>query len=366
MDIVVTQENLHRALSAASRATTSRGGLPILANILLRVINNQLLVAATNLELASTTYIGAKVDAVGEITIPSKIIAEYIANLPKEPVHLVVKKNNLTITCGGYTSTINGTPTDDFPELPEISTDKSVNYELDSHEFKQAVSQTIFATGSDASRPVLTGVYWHSYEGELFLVATDGYRLAERKLIATTSELSAIIPSSTLQEVQRLLSDDIDTVGVFFDNTQVRFLVGITEVTSRLIEGKFPDYRQLIPQKNDTTTTVDKADLVRTTKIASLFARDAGGSITMTTNQDTQELQINTTASDIGENTTVIKAETNSDGAITLNSRYLSEALAVIDEPRVEISFSGKLSPITIHPSTENQNYTHIIMPLKS
>jgi DNA polymerase-3 subunit beta len=212
----------------------------------------------------------------------------------------------------------------------------------------------------------LTGVYWHSSEGSLYLAATDGYRLAERRLVETTSEVAAIIPTSTLQEVLRTISDDVSEVDILFDETQVRFRLGESEVTSRLIDGNYPDYRQLIPANSETIVTLNASEFGRVTKIAGLFARESGGSVTLTADKEKQELSIHSIASELGENTSSATAEVTEDGQVTLNSRYLSDALSVVSGDTILFRFSGKLAPCVLTAKGDNIDYKHIIMPLKS
>jgi DNA polymerase-3 subunit beta len=366
MELTVTQENFARALGAVGRVASTKTQLPILGNILLRTDGNRLLVAATNLEIATTQYIGAKIAKAGAITVPARLISEFVASLPKESIELKVVNNNIHITCGNYSSVINGVIADDFPELPTINEKSSITYSLNTEDFKQAVSQTIITASSDSTRPVLTGVYWHSFEGSLFLAATDGYRLSERRLVETTSEVSAIIPVPSLQEVLRTIVDDSDTVDVLFDETQVRFRINEAEIISRLVDGNFPDYRQLIPKKSDTSAVVDKSEFIRVTKIAGLFARESGGSVTLTVDADKKVVSLHSIASELGENTSELTADITGEGQITLNSRYLSEALSVLDDSTIELSFSGKLSPCIIKSTSKDTNYYHVIMPLKS
>lgn len=366
MELSVTQENLSKALSNVGRVASSKAGLPILSNILLRTDGNRLLVAATNLEIASTHYVGAKVVTPGAITIPAKLVSEFVSSLPKGPVELKVQDSHLTISTEGYKSVINGVVADEFPELPTIDESSSVQYSINVADFKQAVSQTIITSSSDSTRPVLTGVYWHSFEGSLYLAATDGYRLSERRLVETKSEVAAIIPTSTLQEVLRTISDDVTEIDTLFDETQVRFRVGEAEITSRLIDGNFPPYRELIPATSETSMTLNTTDFVRITKIAGLFARDSGGSVTLTANKEEQTLSIHSIASELGENTSKTAAQVTADGQVTLNSRYLSEALAAVDGSEVEFRFSGKLAPCVLTAKAKDVNYKHIIMPLKS
>ncbi|MDB5179824.1 MAG: dnaN [Candidatus Saccharibacteria bacterium] len=366
MELTITQENFARALSAVGRVASSKTGLPILSNILLRTDNNRLLVAATNLEVATTQYIGAKIAKSGAITVPARLISEFVSSLPKDSIDLKVVNNNIHISSGKFKSIINGVIADEFPELPTINEESSISYTINTDDFKQAVSQTIITASSDSTRPVLTGVYWHSHEGQLYLAATDGYRLSERRLVETKSEVSAIIPVQSLQEVLRTIVEDSDTVDILFDETQVRFRINEAEIISRLVDGNFPDYRQLIPAKSDISATVNKQEFVRVTKIAGLFARESGGSVTLTVDADTKSVSLHSIASEYGENTSELSAEATGSGQVTLNSRYLAEALSVIEGDTLEFSFTGKLSPCILKSVVKDVNYYHVIMPLKS
>src|SRR6478735_10400438 len=270
MEVIVTQENLSFALSNTSRVASSKSGLPILNNILLRTDNSRLYVAATNLEIASSHRIGAKIVKPGSITVPAKLLSEFVQNLPKEQITLTVQNNKLSIVTKSSSSTINGVADDEFPELPTIDENTAVSYTLSVEDFKNSVSQTIIAASNDTTRPILTGVYWHSFEGGLYIAATDGYRLAERKITDTKSDVSAVIPVSTLQEVLRTLGGDITELEVLFDETQVTFRLAEIEITSRLIDGNFPDYRQLIPKETNTTISLNRSEFVRVIKIAGL------------------------------------------------------------------------------------------------
>ena len=366
MELSVTQENLARALSAVGRVASSKAGLPILSNILFRTEGNRLLIAATNLEIAATYYIGAKVVKQGEITLPARLVSEFAASLPKGTVDLSTKGTHMTISSGSYKSVVNGIDAEEFPELPAIDESKSVKYSVTAPDFKQAVTQTIITSSSDATRPVLTGVYWHSAGGELYLAATDGYRLAERRLMKTKSEIAAIVPASSLQEALRTLHDSIDEVEVLFDDTQVRFRIGEAEITSRLIDGNYPDYRQLIPKESETNAVIDADEFGRIVKVAGLFARESGGSVVVTADSEAAQLSIHSIASELGENTSAAAAEVSGGGQVTLNSRYIAEALSVLDGDRISFQFSGKLSPCILSDAEKDANYTHIIMPLKS
>ena len=366
MELSVTQENLAKALSVAGRVASSRAGLPILNNVLLRTEGNRLLVAATNLEIATTCYVGAKVTKPGELTLPARLVSEFVSSLPKGTIDISSKGTNLTLSSGKFSSVMTGVDAAEFPELPSIDEKEAVTYTIAVPDFKQAVTQTVITSSADTTRPVLTGVYWRSLDGELYLAGTDGYRLAERRLVSTKSEIQAIVPSSSLHEVLKTLSDSVDEVELLFDDTQVRFRVGEVEITSRLIDGNYPDYRQLIPKESETVIEVKTDEFARIVKIAGLFARDSGGSITLTADADTQQLSIHSIASELGENTSSADAKITASGQVTLNSRYISDALSVLDGDTIQFRFSGKLSPCVLTAVEKSPNYTHIIMPLKS
>lgn len=365
MELKVTQENLAKALNIVSKIANMKTQMPILDNILLRTNENRLQIAATNLEIASTQFIGAKIIKGGEITIPAKVVTDFVNNLPSGVIDLVVTDSHLKISSGKFTSTINGILAEEFPELPTIDETTATRVELSTDEFKQATNQTIIATSSDLARPVLTGVLWQMRDNFLYLAATDSYRLTERKLIAFDQPLSVIVPAQTMQEVLRAISEDDETVEVLFNDLQVRFRVGDTEIISQLIDGRFPDYTQLIPKDNDVKIKVDKAEFAKVVKIASFFALHSASGITLTANSETQSLSLKSIASEIGENISEVEAEVIGDGKITLNSRYLSDALSVINDNMVDFQFKGKLAPCILRP-VKQDNYLHIIMPLKS
>jgi len=367
MNVQVTQSNLAKALNNVARVSTSRAGLPILNNILLRTEANGLIIAATNLEIASVQRVGAKVTTQGSITVPAKIISEFVSNLPKENVTIEVKGQIIHISSGKHKSTINGMSDEEFPELPALDEKTQLQYELRTNDFKVAAGQTVITASTDSTRPVLTGVYWHTFEGSLYFAATDGYRLSEKRIMQAKTDIAAIIPTTTIQEVVRVLDDSEDTMGVFFDETQVKFQIGDNEIISRLIDGNFPDYRQLIPSTTSSSCIVAVDELKRIVKLSGLFARESGGSVQLETDPDTNILTIHSIASELGQNTSEISTDIEGEkNSITLNSRYLNDALGVLSSNEITIGFSGSLSPCLIRPNEKNSDYTHIVMPIKS
>lgn len=368
MEIEVIQERLSKALNIVSRvAANNKATLPVLSNILIRAEDGKIALTATNLELATVDYLNAKVIKEGTITIPAKLLAEFVSNLPKGvDVKMTVKENKMTIKADKYRSVMNGIVADDFPELPQIDDKKAVKFKVGVDEFKNTINEVVVASSNDVTRPALTGVYFNTFEKQLFAATTDGYRLAEKRFIdKVASDVFAIVPTTSLQEVLRSISDEVDEVEILFDESQVRFRFGEIEITSKLIEGTFPDYRQLIPKKSDIKVELNKSEFVRMTKVAALFARESGGSVACEAKKEEGKFIVSAVASELGENDSYIESEISDDGKVVLNSRFLMDALNVVDEDKLSFAFSGKLAPVVIK-NAKNSDYTHIIMPLKS
>ncbi len=361
MKITVTQENLNRALNIVGRIATSRVSLPILANILFRTDNGRLIVAATNMEVSIIETIGAKIEQEGAITIPARLITDFVNNLPHSNVNLETDGGKVKISAGGYKSTINATLADEFPELPEIKA--TTKFTIDAETLKEAISKTIIVASSDTTRPILTGVYIYSMDGVLYFAATDGYRLAEKKVTDLKNEVSVIVPASTLSDVLRVLTGD-EKIQIELDDEQISFIVDDITITSRLIDGRFIDYRQLIPTKTEFSASIDRSEFVRIVKVAELFARESAGSIVLKTQEAGQNLSVESITSQIGENNSTIDADVKGDGMVTLNSKFLLDALNAISDEKVNLHFSGKLAPVLL--TGEKDDYKHIVMPVKS
>ena len=363
MKLQVTQENLSKALSSVSKVANTRGTLPILSNVVLKTIDGRLSIAATNLEIAITHYIGAKIKETGSITVPARLMQDFINSLPSGIIDLSLEDSKLHISTDKYKSTVNGMSAEDYPVTPDITNGKS--WTISAKLLKQSLQQVVVSASSDESRPVLTGVYWHTFEGFLYIVATDSYRLAEKKLIATKDEIDLLLPVSAMQDLLRIIGDEEGDITVTHDDQQVLFKVGDIELITRLIDGKYPDYRKLIPKSFSSDATLKKADLSNITKVSSLFARESAGSVTLKLDTDSQQVSIKSIATQIGENTASASAVVTSDGDITLNSRYILDALHSLFGSDVAIAFNGKLEPCVLtDPSATD--YVHIIMPLKS
>jgi DNA polymerase-3 subunit beta len=363
MKLIVTQENFKKALSTVSRVAISRTNLPILSNILLYTDSNRLVLNSTNMDIAILENINAKVEKDGKVVVPAKLLTEFVTNLPKTNINLEVIDRKLKIEVENYKSTINIIDPKDFPEIPEIKNVKKIT--LKTQDFKDIVNQTTGTTSSDVSRPILTGVYVYNDSDGINFVSTDGYRLAEKQVSGIKSEIKAIIPASTLTTVSQSIQEDLNELDILFNDNQVSFILGNIEITSRLISGNYIDYKGLIPTKIENYFIISKDEFLRTIKISELFARETAGVITVKINEKKNTITIQSIASEFGENTSEVEAEVKGDAEISLNAKYLIEALNCLSSDDVKFSFNGKLAPILLE-GVKDTSYKYIIMPTKS
>jgi len=363
MKLQVTQENLAKALSVVARVANARQTLPILANVLLKTVDNRLSVAATNLDIAMTQFIGAKIDKEGAITVPARLLQDLINSLPGGVIKLELADNKLKVNTDKYQSVINGLAAEDFPVMPAIT--KGTSWSLPAGELKEALAQVALAASADDARPILTGVYFHADAKNLLIAATDSYRLAERRLRSPGKIDGLLVPATAVQDLLRVIGDDEPSVEISHDDQQASFQTGDVTLVTRLIEGNYPDYAKLIPKIFATTARLRRADFVNITKVSSLFARESAGSITLKVSADDKQVSIKSIASQLGENTAEADAEVKGEGEVTLNSRYLLEGLQAFTDDEVEFCFNGRLEPCVLRAGA-GSDYSHLIMPLRS
>jgi len=366
MNVKVTQENLHNALTSVSRVASQRSALPILSNILLHTEDKSLFLTATNLEIAIRVRVAGKVEKDGRLAVPARLLNDFISSLPKGTLSLAkTKQFSLKVSMKNYESTINGFDPEEYPSIPAKAAGEMIKVE--STKLKQALQQTTLAASTDEARQTLTGVYIHTANDHLYMVATDSYRLAEKKLAANKKSLSHNVPATTMQEVLRNLTDSSEEkVEITLSENQAVFDIGPAVIISRLIDGKYPDYKQIIPASSETTAEVDREEFIAVVRVASLFAKESAGSITLKVQEDAQEISVEAVASQVGENTSSTPATVHGDGEVSLNSRYLLDALQVMTSEKVVFSLSGRHNPCVLKPLEKPADYLHLIMPLKS
>lgn len=369
MKIEVKQEKLARGLSITSKAAGGiRSGLPILNNILIKAQNGKVNLIATNLDMAIKSNLAVSAAIDGEVAVPAKLLAEFVGNLPKgEIIELSDNENKIEIKSGKYKSVINGALVKDFPELPEIDENNAVIFKMGVDDFKSSVSSVIIASSNDTNRPVLTGIYFNTYNNDLYIAATDGYRMAEKKFVSDIkSEVKAVVPSSSLQEVMRSINEDVEEIEILFDNEQVKFRFGDVELISRLIDGSFPDYRQIFPKEINNGGLVELGELMRVARLSALFTRNLGGSIVCESKKEEGLIVVSSINNEIGSNSSEINAEIFNDGKTVINTKYLIDVLGIIESSKVRFGIPEKGSKIPVLIMDEkNEDYRHIIMPIE-
>ncbi len=368
MKLSCLQENLKRGLNTVGKVVGTQADLPILANILLKTDNGRLKLSTTNLEIGVNFWVGAKIEKEGEITIPAKVLVDYINSLSNKKVNLVVEKNILKLTCEGNRASINGISADEFPLIPEVKSD--ISFKLKTEIIKEIIPQVVVAAALDESRPVLTGVYLKVSDDQLKLAATDSYRLAERTTTLVSkvkSEAVVVIPASTLKELHRIVLSDsqIQEVDCLINKDQIMFEFSEGNLVSRLIEGKFPSYEQIIPTTSKTRAKVKIADFLKAIKTSAVFSRDTANNINLTVKKNGQ-IEIRTVAVQVGESNSVVKAEVMGEGGeISFNAKYLLDGLNNIPGDEVLLEINDKLNPGLLRPVADKK-YFYIIMPLRS
>lgn len=365
MKVSVLKENLAKALSTCGRVVSTRGSLEILSNVMLSTESGRLKISATNLEVGINYWLGAKVEKEGAITVPARLLTDIVNSLSSQKVELEVEELNLHLKSDKDKLTIKGISVDEFPLIPSID---NTSFKISSKVFRDALNLVNFSAALDEARPVLSGVYMNVDGDTLTLAATDSYRLAEKIIKLDkkiTDKYEIIVPARALIELARTLSDFDEDIKVCISDNQILFAATEVEFTSRLIEGNFPNYKQIIPENNDTKAVVKSADLASVLKVASLFAKENANSVNIFV-RSKGKIDINATSSQIGDSSSVVEAEVDGkDGEISFNSRYILDVLSNLKDEKVEFEISGKLNPGVIRPEN-SKDYTYIIMPLRS
>lgn len=361
-------ENLAKGLSIVSKAVSSKGSLPVLSHVLLKTEDGKVKLAATDLETGVVTWVGAKVEEEGAVTVPARLLSELVANLPPGKIEINTKKQGLTLRAPQVKSRLSGLAAEEFPPLPEVG--GKTAFSLDPKVFPAAVSQVAFAAASDESRPVLTGVLLKGSGKNLSLVGVDGFRLAERKLNLSkdlAKDLSMVIPSRTLAEVARLAAHQENPVRVVLlpEENQILFELEDSRITSRLLEGQFPDYEKIIPPSFNTQAKLLTEDFLKAVRLASIFARDSA-SIVRLRLDSAGPLVLSANTAEVGENRTKVEARIEGEALeIAFNSKYLTDVLSNLQSEEVIFEASGPLNPGVLKPSPAT-NYLHLIMPVRT
>ncbi|HEU65401.1 MAG TPA: DNA polymerase III subunit beta [Chloroflexi bacterium] len=373
MKLSCLQENLNRGLSVVGRAVATRSTLPITQNILIAAEQSRLKLAATNLEMATTCWIGAKVEQEGAITVPARLLTDFVNSLPNDLIEISLPANSriLELKCGHFQARINGIDAADFPPIPQINDGVTTTIEAES--LREGITHVAFAAATEESRPVLTGINTEFDGDQLSLVAADGFRLAVHTTTLSTpvnKKTTVIIPARTLNELNRLLGEQEEPVEITVNEkkSQLLFRLKDAELISQLIQGSFPNYSQVIPQNYTTRAVVDINEFLRVTKMSSVFARDASGIVRLVITPGSEltpgKVTVSAQAEEIGDNVGEIDALVDGEEAkIAFNVKYLADVLSVLHQTQVALEVTTPSSPGTIRPIGVD-NYVHVVMPM--
>ena len=372
MHLICLKENLKQALNITERIIGRNLTLPILNNLLLSIENNKLKISSTNLEVGINCWVTGKIKEKGNITVPAKLINDFINNLPNKKVELKAKNKQLEIKCEKFKANIKSLPAEDFPIIPKIKGKPLIK--INGNILKNGFSQVVEIASLSESRPEISGIYVKFEKNLIKLAATDSFRLAEKNIetkINHLSDQSIIIPQRTAQELIRILGEKDPSlegqeqeVEVILSGNQILFDFGYVQLISRLIEGKFPDYQQLIPNSFQNQLTISREELVNNIRIASLFSGKIND-IKVFLNPKKSQVEISARDTDLGENKSQIETKIEGEEIeIVFNHRYLLDGLNHILSDKVFLGLNNTTQPVVIRP-VGDLSYTYVVMPIR-
>ena len=363
MEFTCTQENLYTCLQQITPITGKNLSLPILNNILIRAEKSGVMLFSTNLELAVSTRLRAKVDAEGSVTVQGKLFHDFIGLQAQGAIHFVVKDQDVHITSNTSKTVLKGIPVEEFPVIPTIEKrDNSLT--ISAHDLRTCLEPVLPAIAPNDNRPELSGVYFQCQPNKLTIAGTDSYRLAEYILpIPHKATGSYILPLRSVQEVLRIFGEEELTLT--FTENQFLCTGADSELISRLIEGSYPDYREIIPKEEKTTISIKRDECVQAVKSASLFCKTGINDIEISTNKKDKLLVIVAANNQVGENISTLPAViTGDDASIVFNYRYVLDALSSIGTEDVILSLTDANTTGVFRPS-DTTPLIHLIMPIR-
>ncbi len=362
MKILCTKKNLHQGLNLTSRIISSTTTLPILNNILFKTHQGRLRLSSTNLEIAINTWVGGKIEEEGEITVPAKLVNEYVANLQADRITITTQGETMKLEGEKAETHIKGLPGEEFPLIPQIG--EGVYAKLGGEDLQKAISEVAFAAAFSETQPEISGILFNFEGGTLTLAATDRYRLAERgvKLLGEASPRQVIIPARAVSEIGRVMGQG--TVEVFLTEAQACFKTEDVEVITRLIDGQYPDYKQIIPKNFTTEVMVSRLDLIQSLKAASVFASESNN-VELFVNPSAKELVIKSQSSQTGDSEIRLDADgAGEKNSIIFNYRYILECLNNLSDDKVNLRLISSASPAEFVP-VGREGYLYLVMPIK-
>lgn len=362
MKLSVNQKNFKRALSIVEKAVSKNVSLPILNNILLKTENGRLKVSATNLEIGINYLIGAKIEEVGQVAIPGRIISDFINNVSDDKISLFVKNNILSINSDKYKTQLLGFDAKDFPIIPKIK-NKPLAI-IPTKLLRNSLLNVIDSVAISETRPELAGVYVDFSNDRVVFAATDSFRLTEKSAnFKNLQKQSFILPRNTVIELIRVANDLEGDLSFNANENQISFVNDDFELVSRVVDGSYPDYKKVIPENFISRVLVRKEDIEKTVRLAGLFSTNISDIKLSCTDGKVTVLAKN---SDRGEIETVIESTLkNQPFDVSLNFHYLLDGLKILDTEKVIIEFTGQGSPLVLRPGDDRKDLVYLIMPLR-
>jgi DNA polymerase-3 subunit beta len=366
----VMQENLARGLSVVSRAVSNRSTLPVLANVLLKTEDAGLKLTATNLEIGITYWVPGKIETDGATTVPAKLLTDLVNSLPTgDRVDLDLGAGDLLhIRCGRFESHIKGIDADEFPAIGAAGERPTTR--IAQNVLRRALAETAFAAASDEARPILTGVLAKFEGDQLTLAAADNYRIAVKTIpiLDAVPDTSVVIPARALNELARILADVDEPVDVVLagGRNQILFHLDGIDLVSRLIDGQFPNYQQVVPQSHTTRAVLDREELLRAVRPAALIAHESANIVKLQVSADGDAGITVSANAEVGDHVGQVEAAVDGDGTtIAFNARYLADVLTNVDADQFALELNGPLSPGVFKPIGDDQ-YIHVVMPVRT
>ena len=367
MRFTISREKLQEGLAAVAASIPAKTTLPVLSNILVETTDKGIRLSGTDLDIAVSTEVIADVETTGAITIPAKKLSEIARELPPSPVKIAaIGEQRITLDCGRSHFKILGLPRDEFPTFPTVRFSES--WRIRSGDLQKLIAHTSFAVSTEESRPILNGVLWELKPDSMRMVATNGHRLAKMEVPIKSSGAPAtdlIIPPKALEQVRRLFPADEELEIARGDN-HLGFRSPFTSVFTRLIEGPYPNYDQVIPKDNDRIAVADKIALTSALKRMSVIASDQTNRIRLSFNAGLLRFSVQTP--DLGEATDELAIRYAGDQLdIGFNASYLLEILRYIPTEEVKLTFKAPERAATVEPEGWNDPATYLclVMPLR-
>lgn len=359
MHLSTLQENLRRGLALAVPATAPKSSLPVLGNVLLRTENDRLVLQSTNLEIGMTVQIGARVEREGAVTLPAKLLSDYVNTLPNDAITMTLddRTQAVKLSSGPCEANIKGIEADEFPTLPDLRNDtEAVTLTIAADTLRTALSEVVYATADNDTRPVLFGVHIVLKDGVLLLKASDGFVLARKTIeVDTDAAADCLVPRKACDTLLKLIGDADGDMTITIGYTQAMFARDGVELVTRLIDGKYPDLNRVIPQQYTTRAVIDRLALIRAIRQAMVFAVESANIVKFTFtvwnegNRAILTLQAN--AAEVGDNQTQIDVDARGDNVqIALNGKFLQDILQSIGTPQIALELQDSAKPAVIRP----------------